>query len=80
MLGTYQMHGGSHMRIPNVPDATTQHGMHTPSPVMNQNYTTNDRMLRYRRITQYFYGYLLCNKEGWYLVKREHMLPIICNR
>ena len=29
-------------------DATTQHGMHTLNPVMNQNYTTNDRMLRYR--------------------------------
>ena len=60
-------------------DATTQHGTHTPSPVMNQNYTTNDQMLRYRRITQYFYGHLLCNKEGWHLVKRKHMLPIICN-
>ena len=36
-------------------DATTQHGTHTPNPVMNQNYTTNDRMLRYRRITQYFF-------------------------
>ena len=36
-------------------DATTQHGMHTPNPVMNQNYTTNDRMLQYRRITQYFF-------------------------
>ena len=28
--------------------------MHTPSLVMNQNYTTNDRMLQYRQITQYF--------------------------
>ena len=36
-------------------DATTQHGTHNPNPVMNQNYTTNDRMLRYRRITQYFF-------------------------
>ena len=35
-------------------DATTQHGSHDPNPVMNQNYTTNDRMLQYRRITQYF--------------------------
>ena len=35
-------------------DATTQHGSHDPNPVMNQDYTTNDRMLRYRRITQYF--------------------------
>ena len=26
-------------------DATTQHGTHHPNPVMNQNYTTNDRML-----------------------------------
>ena len=26
-------------------DATTQHGMHTPSPAMNQNYPTNDWML-----------------------------------
>ena len=26
-------------------DATTQYGTHTPNPVMNQNYTTNDRML-----------------------------------
>ena len=34
-------------------DATTQHGTHQPSPVMNQNYTTNDRMLWYRRINQY---------------------------
>ena len=36
-------------------DATTQYGTHTPNPVMNQNYTTNDRMLRYKRITQYFF-------------------------
>ena len=35
-------------------DATTQYGTHTPNPVMNQNYTTNDRMLQYKRITQYF--------------------------
>ena len=35
-------------------DATTQHGTHHPNPVMNQNYTTNDQMLRYRRINQYF--------------------------
>ena len=36
-------------------DATTQYGTHTPNRVMNQNYTTNDRMLRYRQITQYFF-------------------------
>ena len=36
-------------------DAPTQHGTHQPNPVMNQNYTTNDRMLRYRRINQYFF-------------------------
>ena len=36
-------------------DATTQHGTHLPNPAMNQNYTTNDRMLRYRRINQYFF-------------------------
>ena len=36
-------------------DATTQHGTHNANPVMNQNYTTNDRMLRYRQITQYFF-------------------------
>ena len=36
-------------------DATTQHGTHQPNPVTNQNYTTNDRMLRYRRIQQYFF-------------------------
>ena len=36
-------------------DATTQHGTHHPNPVMNQNYTTNDWMLRYRRINQYFF-------------------------
>ena len=36
-------------------DATTQHGTHHPNPVMNQNYTTNDRMLQYRRINQYFF-------------------------
>ena len=35
-------------------NATTQHGMHNPNPVMNQNYTTNDWMLQYRQITQYF--------------------------
>ena len=61
-------------------NATTQYDTHTPNPVMNQNYTTNDRTLRYKRITQYFYGHLLCNQEGWHLVKREHMLPIICDR
>ena len=27
-------------------DATTQHGTHQPNTVMNQNYTTNDRILR----------------------------------
>ena len=35
-------------------DATTQHGTHLPNPAMNQNYTTNDRMLQYWRINQYF--------------------------
>ena len=29
-------------------DATTQHGMHIPNSAMNQNYTTNDWMNRYR--------------------------------
>ena len=29
-------------------DATTQYGTHTPNPVMSQNYTTNDRMLRHK--------------------------------
>ena len=41
-------------------DATTQHGTHHPNPVMNQNYTTNDQMLRYRRINQYF----LCSSSS----------------
>ena len=36
-------------------DATTQHGTHQPNPFMNQSYTTNNRMLRYRRINQYFF-------------------------
>ena len=36
-------------------DATTQHSTHHPNPVMNQNCTTNDQMLRYRRINQYFF-------------------------
>ena len=36
-------------------DATTQHGTHLPNPAMNQNYTTNDQMLQYRRINQYFF-------------------------
>ena len=36
-------------------DATTQYGTHTPNQVMNQNYTTNDRILQYKRITQYFF-------------------------
>ena len=36
-------------------DATTQHGTHQPNPVMNKNYTTNDRMLRYRQINHYFF-------------------------
>ena len=46
-------------------DATTQYGTHTPSPVMNQNYTTNDRMLRYKQITQYFFmDTLFATKKG----------------
>ena len=36
-------------------DATTQHGTHQPNPVMNQNYTTNNQILRCRRINQYFF-------------------------
>ena len=36
-------------------DASTQHGTHQPNLVMNQNYTTNDWMLRYRRLNQYFF-------------------------
>ena len=36
-------------------DATTQHGTHHPNPVLNQNYTTNDRMLQYRQINQYLF-------------------------
>ena len=61
-------------------DATTQHGTHTPNPVMNQNYTTNDWMLQYRRITQYFFmDTFFVGKEGWHLLKGKYMLPIICN-
>ena len=36
-------------------DATTQHGTHLPNPAVNQNYTTNDRMLWNWRINQYFF-------------------------
>ena len=46
-------------------DVTTQHGTHQPNPIMNQNYTTNDRMLRYRRINQYFFmDTFLAMKKG----------------
>ena len=46
-------------------DATTQHGTHLPNLAMNQNYTTNDRMLRYRRINQYFFmGTFFVTRKG----------------
>ena len=50
-------------------DATTQHGTHYPNPVMNQNYTTNDRMLRYRRINQYFF------MDTFFATKKMVLLP-----
>ena len=45
----------SHENTKRTIDATTQHGTYNTNPAMNQNYTTNDWMLRYRRITQYFF-------------------------
>ena len=35
-------------------NATTQHGTHLPNPAMNQNYTTNDRMLQYFFMDNFF--------------------------
>ena len=54
-------------------DATTQHGTHHPNPVLNQKYTTNDRMLRYRQTNQYFLRTPFSNKEGWYFVQGQYM-------
>ena len=36
-------------------DVTTQHVKRPKDPSLSRNYTTNDRMLRYKRINQYFY-------------------------
>jgi hypothetical protein len=36
-------------------DVTTQHKKHTSNPALSRNYTTNDRMLRYKRISEHFF-------------------------
>ena len=36
-------------------DITTQHSQRTDNPVLTRNFSTNDRMLRYRRIHEYFF-------------------------
>jgi hypothetical protein len=35
-------------------DVTTQHRQHVPNPTLAKNYTTNDRMLRFKRIKELF--------------------------
>jgi hypothetical protein len=34
---------------------TTQHSKRTDNPALSRNYSTNDRMLRYKRINEYFF-------------------------
>ena len=36
-------------------DKTTQHSKRVDNPKMSRNYSTGDRMLRYRRIKEYFF-------------------------
>ena len=36
-------------------ESTLQHSIRTQDPTLSRNYGTNDRMLRYRRINEYFY-------------------------
>lgn len=36
-------------------DVTTQHRKNTATPTLARNYSTNDRMLRYKRITEHFF-------------------------
>jgi hypothetical protein len=43
-------------------DITTQRSVRTDNPKLSRNYGTNDRMLRYKHLKEY-YGYALCDKE-----------------
>jgi hypothetical protein len=36
-------------------EVTTQHRQHTTNPKLTRNYSTNDRMLRYKRINEHFF-------------------------
>ena len=67
------------MRMPRKQfDVTTQASVQKDYPVLSQNYATNDRMLRYKRIKDFFHGYILCNQEMWTIIKRTHLLPAFC--
>eukprot|EP00957_Ditylum_brightwellii_P039538 2991352-Ditylum_brightwellii.AAC.1 len=44
-----------HEQAVNTIDATMQHSQQTDDPKLSSNYGTNDRMLRYKRIDDYFF-------------------------
>eukprot|EP00957_Ditylum_brightwellii_P007892 597608-Ditylum_brightwellii.AAC.1 len=45
----------SHEQAVNTIDATLQHSQRMDDPKLSRNYGTNDRMLRYKHINDYFF-------------------------
>ena len=45
----------SHKEAERTLEVTSQHSTRTQDPTLSRNYGTNDRMLRYKRINEYFY-------------------------
>eukprot|EP00957_Ditylum_brightwellii_P198535 15131056-Ditylum_brightwellii.AAC.1 len=59
----------SHEQVVNAIDATTQHSQQTDDPKLSRYYGTNDQMLRYKRINNYFF------MDMFFATKKAGKLP-----
>ena len=59
-------------------DITSQHGNCPVDPQLSKNYGTNDRMLCYKRIKEYFYmDTFFSTKKGGQVLSWQSMLPTL---
>ena len=60
-------------------DAMSQHSERSEDPTLSQNYVTNNHMLQYRRIKDYFFMDTFFATRRWQVLTHEHMLSTLCH-
>ena len=61
-------------------DVTTQMSIQTDDPTLSRNYSTNKRMLRYKRIKDFFFmDTFFATKKWGPIIKRPYLLSTFCH-